>query len=176
MEIQKNQLIHDLFKVLFCDFRLKGRTVLIGFVTIQKTWRIIRTEGNIQDVDVHKWEELERSFIHGFLINHSPKSESSKGKERSGCTRQLAAITCAVSAGIFPKEAKNLKYRMLRNFRAKKALLLFESPTNTHSNMWFCSLTCNKDNFVLQEVQKGTTALFKALEKEPSLFSWAKQD
>lgn len=64
MEIQKNQFIHHLFNVLFSDFRIRGSTALTGFATIKKSWRISGTEKIIRkDVDVHKWEELERSFL-----------------------------------------------------------------------------------------------------------------
>lgn len=64
MGIQKNQFIHHLFNVLFSDFRVRGSTALTGFATIKKTWGIFGTEKIIRkDMDVHKWEELECSFL-----------------------------------------------------------------------------------------------------------------
>lgn len=65
METPKDQFLHHLFS----GSRIKGRTTLVGFAAIKKTWKIISTEKITQkDLDVQKWEEPECSLLHDFLV------------------------------------------------------------------------------------------------------------
>lgn len=129
-DIQKDQFLHHLFS----GFRIKGRTTLVAFAAIKKTWKIISTEKITQkDLHVQKWEEPEHSFLRDFTVQTTvlkvKAAKENKDWDASVTRQRSHTLSVGVS---FPKRqtSSNAESREVpKAQKVHKALLQQRWPT-----------------------------------------------